>query len=112
MDDEKNPQEYEEEFLADAARRAHEEELEMLANIAIIRSTMMGQRDQIREEAHGSDGKSKQKELERRLLLRMNSNRVPDEAELERQRRLALRKNEEKNKVPGTDTPRLKDKKA
>ncbi|MBQ9492253.1 MAG: hypothetical protein IJR54_00745 [Oscillibacter sp.] len=72
MDDEKNPQEYEKDFLADAARRAHDEELEMLANIAIIRSAMMGKRDDIRTEERGSDGKSKQRELERRLLLRMN----------------------------------------
>ena len=51
MDDEKNPKEYEQEFLADAKRRAHDEELEMLANIAIIRSTMMGQRDKMPEVA-------------------------------------------------------------
>lgn len=77
MDDEKNPREYEKEFLADAKRRAHDEELEMLANIAIIRSTMMGQREKIQEE-QGSDGKSRQRELERRLLLRMNMSREPD----------------------------------
>lgn len=75
----KNPQEYEREFLADAARRAHDEELEMLANIAIIRSTMMGRRDDMRTEERGSDGKSQQRELERRLLLRMNMNRKPDD---------------------------------
>ena len=84
MDDEKkpgdkHPKEYEQEFLADAARRAHDEELEMLANIAIIRSTMMGRRDEMRTEERGSDGKSKQRELERRLLLRMNMDRKPDE---------------------------------
>ncbi|MBR0283043.1 MAG: hypothetical protein IJQ81_15890 [Oscillibacter sp.] len=84
MDDEKNPKEYEEEFLADAKRRAHEEELEMLANIAIIRSTMMGQREKMPEE-RGSDGKSRQRELERRLLLRMNMNREPEKAENGRQ---------------------------
>lgn len=77
--DEKNPKEYEQEFLADAARRAHDEELEMLANIAIIRSTMMNRRDEVRTEERGSDGKSKQRELERRLLLRMNMNRNPDD---------------------------------
>ncbi|MBQ6985946.1 MAG: hypothetical protein IJQ25_03050 [Oscillibacter sp.] len=77
--DEKNPREYEREFLADAARRAHDEELEMLANIAIIRSTMMGRRDDMRTEERGSDGKSQQRELERRLLLRMNMNRKPDD---------------------------------
>lgn len=76
--DEKNPDEYEQEFLADAARRAHDEELEMLANIAIIRSTMMNRREEVRTEERGSDGKSKQRELERRLLLRMNMNRNPD----------------------------------
>lgn len=78
MEDEKNPKEYEAEFLADAKRRAHEEELEMLANIAIIRSTMLGQRDKMPEE-RGSDGKSRQRELERRLLLRMNMERKPDD---------------------------------
>ena len=79
MDDEKNPQEYEKEFLADAARRAHDEELEMLANIAIIRSTMMGKRDDIRTEEKGSgDGKSRQRELERRLRFQMNMNKTPD----------------------------------
>ncbi len=75
----KKPQEYEQEFLADAARRAHDEELEMLANIAIIRSTMMNRRDEVRTEERGSDGKSQQRELERRLLLRMNMNRNPDD---------------------------------
>ena len=78
MEDEKNPKDYEREFLADAQRRAHEEELEMLANIAIIRSTMMGQRDKMPEE-RGNDGKSRQRELERRLLLRMNMEKKPDE---------------------------------
>ena len=80
VDDEKDPKEYEREFLADAQRRAHEEELEMLANIAIIRSTMMGQRDKMPEE-RGNDGKSRQRELERRLLLRMNMDKQPDENE-------------------------------
>ena len=80
MDDEKNPQEYEKEFLADAARRAHDEELEMLANIAIIRSTMMGRRDDIRTEEKGAgDGKSRQRELERRLRFRMNMNQKQDD---------------------------------
>ena len=80
MDDEKNPQEYEKEFLADAARRAHDEELEMLANIAIIRSTMMSKRDDIRTEEKGSgDGKSRQRELERRLRFRMNMNQQQDD---------------------------------
>ncbi|MBR3570348.1 MAG: hypothetical protein IKN96_06050 [Oscillibacter sp.] len=78
MEDEKDPKEYEAEFLADAQRRAHEEELEMLANIAIIRSTMLGQRDKMPEE-RGSDGKSRQRELERRLRLRMNMERKPDD---------------------------------
>ena len=78
MDDEKNPREYEQEFLADAARRAHDEELEMLANIAIIRSTMMGRRDAIRSDERGDDGKSKQRELEWRLRLRMNMDQKSD----------------------------------
>lgn len=78
MDDEKKPQEYEQEFLADAARRAHDEELEMLANIAIIRSTMMGRRDAIPNDERGNDGKSKQRELEWRLRLRMNMDQKSD----------------------------------
>ena len=81
MDDEKKPQEYEREFLADAARRAHDEELEMLANIAIIRSTMMGKRDEIPSDERGKDGKSKQRELEWRLRLRMNADQKKPDGE-------------------------------
>lgn len=97
MDDEKDPKQYESEVLADAARRAHDEELEMLANIAIIRSTMLGQRDKPPEER--GDGKSKQQELERRLRLRMNlENGSGPEAE----RAAALRQNSARRPV-GTD---------
>ena len=39
MADEKE-RDYEAEFLADAARRAHDEELAALANLALIRSDM------------------------------------------------------------------------
>ena len=73
MEDEKDPKQYEAEFLADAQRRAHDEELEMLANIAIIRSTMLNRSEQMPEE-RGHDGKARQQELERRLRLRMNLN--------------------------------------